>query len=99
MDQKTKRTLIRTIKNISKGVLFVILMGGFMFGSLLLSHHYTGDLYLGFAGMTLPILFYSIWDYSQKQVEHEIEQEERLIRELSRNQSNIYHDNRAQNAP
>ena len=85
MDLKTKRTIILAAKNTVKTLLGAGAMFAFMAGSLYLSWHFTTELYFGFAGISVPFVLYTIWDYSKSQVERELEEEERMIRTLSRN--------------
>jgi hypothetical protein len=86
MDIKLKRTIILTAKNLFMVLLAGAMIFGYMFVSLMLSQKYTGDLYFGFAAISLPFVIYTVWDYSKNRVEHELEREQDLIRTLSKKQ-------------
>ena len=84
MEQKTKRIILLTIKNTFKTLLGAAAISSFMGGCLYLSWKLTGDLYFGFAGLGLPFVLYTVWDYSKSQVEIQIESEQRLMNTLSK---------------
>jgi hypothetical protein len=84
LDLKTKRTIVLAVKNTVKTLLVAAVLFSYMAGCLFLSWRLTNDLYFGFAGILFPFVLYTIWDYSKSQVERELEDEERMIRTLSK---------------
>lgn len=85
MDQKTKRIINQTLKNLGKLFLFAgsLLLYGFF--CLWVSKEFTGDLGFGLAAMFVPLIVTAVWDQSKQQVESQIYNEERLIDTLSKN--------------
>jgi phosphate starvation-inducible membrane PsiE len=84
MDVKTKRTIILSIKNLCKLLCFGSIVVGYMAASIWMSVRYFGDIYIGFAAIALPFLFYAVWDQAKTCVEYEMEREQDLIRTLSK---------------
>jgi len=84
LEQKTKRIVVQTLKNLGKLFGFVGVIMLYMFTCLWISHEYFGDILFGIAAFFVPVMFYAVWDQSKNQVESQIYNEERTIDALKR---------------
>ena len=84
MDARTKRIALLTIKNLCKTMCYSIIGGLYFAFCLWLSYYYTRDTWFGLIGLFIPMIIYTVWDYSKGQIEDEMENEERTMKALSR---------------
>lgn len=84
MDQRIKRIIGKTLVNLCKLFVFVIVVMLYMFACIWLSQQTTGDVMLGIAAFFIPIIIAAVWDQSKAQVDHELWKEEGTIATLSR---------------
>lgn len=84
MDNKTKRIVKQTLKNLAKLVVFSIAIISYILICMSLSYYYSGDIYFGLAAFFLPMIIFAIWDMSKSQVETQIYQEDLTMQALSR---------------
>jgi uncharacterized membrane protein (DUF485 family) len=84
VDQRIKRIIGKTLVNLCKLFVFVIVVMLYMFACIWLSQQTTGDVMLGIAAFFIPIIIAAVWDQSKAQVDHELWKEEGTIATLSR---------------